>query len=232
MAQLIVAMDLPSTDKALSMSSVLAGSVKWLKIGLELFILGGPVLVDKLKGMGYNIFLDLKFYDIPNTVERAVKAAAAIEADMLTLHCQGGRKMCEGAKSAIANMQKKPLLFGVTVLTSFAAGEMPGINEEPRTFATSLAGNAHNWGLNGVVCSGQEVAGIKASYPDLLALCPGIRPAGQASNDQSRVVTPGQAVSSGADFIVVGRPITNNPNPATAASEILCEMEKAKNKIQ
>ena len=86
--------------------------------------------------------------------------------------------------------------------------------------------------MNGVVCSGQEVAGIKASYPDLLALCPGIRPAGQASNDQSRVVTPGQAVSSGADFIVVGRPITNNPNPATAASEILCEMEKAKNKIQ
>lgn len=228
MAQLIVAMDLPSTDKALSMSSILSGSVKWLKIGLELFILGGPILVDKLKSMGFNIFLDLKFYDIPNTVERAVKAAAAIEADMLTLHCQGGRKMCEGAKAAIANMKKKPLLFGVTILTSFAAGEIPGINEDPRTFATRLAVDAYNWGLNGVVCSGQEVAGIKTSCPDLLALCPGIRPAGQASNDQSRVVTPGQAVSSGADFIVVGRPIINNPDPVKAASEILCEMENAK----
>lgn len=225
MAQLIVAMDFPDIKKALSLASILGGSLKWLKVGLELFIRGGPDLVNSLKKMGYNIFLDLKFYDIPHTVESAVKAADSLGVDMLTLHCMGGEKMCRAAREALANVKFPPLLFGVTVLTSFAAGEMPGIDEEPQLFAEKLAQNAHLWSLDGIVCSGREVGKIKKMCPELLALCPGIRPAGACSNDQTRVVTPRQAVASGADFLVVGRPVIANPDPAKMVSEILCEME-------
>lgn len=224
MAQLVIALDLPSVAAARKMTTLLADSVKWFKIGLELFILGGPGLIAEIKSEGYKVFLDLKFYDIPRTVARAVAAAAAAGADMLTLHCQGGKKMCLAAREALADCENPPLLFGVTVLTSFAAGEMPGIACAPEEFAANLARSASGFGLDGVVCSGLEAARIKSANPSLLVLCPGIRPQGAPREDQARIVTPAQAAAHGADFLVVGRPVLASNNPLTAVKEILREM--------
>ena len=221
MAQLIVALDLPRKDAALSLARDLQGLVPWCKMGMELFTLAGPGLLESLRTLGFKVFLDLKFYDIPHTVGRAVKAAAAVGVDLLTLHCQGGGRMCR------ADSPARPLLFGVTVLTSFAAGEMPGIAAAPADFAMNLAADAQGWGLDGVVCSGQEAARIKAASPGLLCLCPGIRPAGTAAGDQRRIMTPAKAVAAGADFLVVGRPILEAPSPAEAARRILAEMDAA-----
>ena len=231
MAQLIVALDLPRKDAALPLARDLQGLVPWCKVGMELFTLAGPGLLESLRTLGFKVFLDLKFYDITHTVGRAVKAAAAVGVDLLTLHCQGGGRMCREARAAVdglaADSPARPLLFGVTVLTSFAAGEMPGIAAAPADFAMNLAADAQGWGLDGVVCSGQEAARIKAASPDLLCLCPGIRPAGTAAGDQRRIMTPAKAVAAGADFLVVGRPILEAPSPAEAARRILAEMDAA-----
>ena len=139
--------------------------------------------------------------------------------------------MCREARAAVdglaADSPARPLLFGVTVLTSFAEGEMPGIAAAPADFALSLAAGAAAWGLDGVVCSGLEAARIKTASPGLLCLCPGIRPAGAAAGDQRRVMTPARAVAAGADFLVVGRPILEAPSPAEAARRILAEMDAA-----
>lgn len=223
--QLAVALDLPEKEKALALARQLRGTVPWCKVGMEMFTLSGPALLEELSGMGFRIFLDLKFYDIPNTVAQAVKAAAAVGVDMLTLHCQGGERMCRAAAEAADSLAgKSPLLFGVTVLTSFASGEMPGIEAEPADFALRLARSAANWGLDGVVCSGHEAAAIKAACPSLRCLCPGIRPSGAAAGDQRRVMTPARAVAAGADYLVVGRPITAAPDPLEAARLITAEM--------
>ena len=147
---------------------------------------------------------------------------------MLTLHCQGGERMCRTACDAVAGLTgKKPLLFGVTVLTSFAQGEMPGIRENTSDFALALARGAQNWGLDGVVCSGHEVAGIKAACPGFSCLCPGIRPSGSVADDQRRTMTPAQAVAAGADYLVVGRPIIAASDPRAAAQQILADMASA-----
>jgi orotidine-5'-phosphate decarboxylase len=221
-----LALDVPERDKALSLVRDLADIVPWCKVGLELFILAGPALLRELKALGCKIFLDLKFYDTPHTVGQAARAAAAVGVDLLTLHCQGGERMCKTAREAFAGMAARPLLFGVTALTSFAHGEMPGIDAAPSDFALFLAKRAIGWGLDGVVCSGLEVGPVKESCPDLLCLCPGIRPAGAAAGDQRRVVTPGEAVRNGADFLVVGRPIVQAASPRTATRLILREMER------
>ena len=224
MAELIIALDLPSRNKAEKFAALLVGKVAWLKVGLELFIWGGRDLVLDLKKAGFKIFLDLKFYDIPNTVAKAVLAAAEMGADMLTLHCQGGAKMCLAAREALLGLDNQPLLLGVTVLTSFSAGEMPGIDLMPEEFAAILARQARNFGLDGIVCSGLEAAAIKAANPDIVAVCPGIRPAGSASGDQARTATPARAVANGADYIVVGRPVLQSPDPVNTVNEILREM--------
>lgn len=225
MAQLIVALDFPRREAALSLARDLRGFVPWCKVGLELFTLGGPALIEALKSLQYNVFLDLKFYDIPHTVAQAVKAAASLGIDMLTLHCQGGERMCREAVEAASGVaQGKPLLFGVTVLTSFMPGEMPGISAAPAEHALALARGARAWGLDGVVCSGHEAGQIKAALPALQCLCPGIRPAGSSAGDQRRIMTPARAVAEGADFLVVGRPITGAPSPVEAARRILAEM--------
>ncbi|MDE5880051.1 MAG: orotidine-5'-phosphate decarboxylase, partial [Desulfovibrio sp.] len=202
----------------------------WCKVGLELFTVGGPRLVERLKEQGFHVFLDLKFYDIPNTVGNAVAAAANLGVDMLTLHCQGGERMCRAAVEArkgAADACSAPLLFGVTALTSFGAGEMPGIRESPDVFAQALALAAAAWGLDGVVCSGREVGAIKSGSPGLACLCPGIRPAGADAGDQRRTMTPAEAVRAGADYLVVGRPILKAPSPPEAAAAILEEMQAA-----
>ena len=226
--QLAVALDLPEKKRAVALAGQLRGTVPWCKVGMELFTHAGPGLLEELTGMGFKVFLDLKFYDIPNTVAQAVKAAAAVGVNMLTLHCQGGERMCRAAAEAAAGIAgPRPLLFGVTVLTSFAPGEMPGIDALPADFALALARQAGPWGLDGVVCSGHEAAAIKASCPGLRCLCPGIRPAGSAAGDQRRVMTPAMAVAAGADYLVVGRPITAAPDPLGMARQITAEMASA-----
>jgi orotidine-5'-phosphate decarboxylase len=225
-AQLVLALDVPERGKALSLARELADIAPWCKVGMELFTLAGPALLRELKREGCKIFLDLKFYDIPHTVGRAVRAAASVGADLLTLHCQGGERMCKAAREALADMATRPLLFGVTALTSFTHGEMPGIDAVPSDFALFLAKQATGWGLDGVVCSGLEVGLVKRNCPGLLCLCPGIRPVGAAAGDQGRVATPGGAVRDGADFLVVGRPIVRAASPRKAMRQILQEMEQ------
>ncbi|SDF05354.1 orotidine-5'-phosphate decarboxylase [Desulfovibrio legallii] len=225
---LVVALDLPDKDRALSLARRLRGVAPWCKVGMELFTLAGPALLESLRGLGFNVFLDLKFYDIPHTVAQAVKAAAAGGADLLTLHCQGGERMCRAAREAAAGLPGGgPLLFGVTVLTSFAQGEMPGIVAAPQDFALSLARGAAAWGLDGVVCSGHEVPEIKKACPGLRCLCPGIRPEGAAADDQRRVMTPAMAVAAGADYLVAGRPIIAAPDPAEAARAMAAAIRHA-----
>lgn len=221
MAELIIALDVNSPQKAINLVNELENTVKWLKIGLELFIYGGPELVKKLSGRGYNIFLDLKFYDIPNTVAHAVKATAHLGITMLTLHCQGGAEMCAAALNAAKPDQ---ILLGVTALTSFADGQMPGINHPVSNYAEFLASEAWNWGLPGVVCSAWEAAKIKKHNPGLICVCPGIRPANSENADQNRVATPQMAVKAGADFLVCGRPVIMSANPRQAALDILAEI--------
>lgn len=230
MAKLVLALDLPEISAALAMARQMQGILDWLKVGLELFSLAGPALIGQLRELGFQVFLDLKMYDIPNTVARAVTAATASGANMLTLHCQGGARMCQAAREAVdvtSGKAEKPILLGVTALTSFAPGEMPGVAASPADFALQLASMAPGFGLDGVVCSGQEVARVKSAQPSLLCLCPGIRPAvndpGQAQNrpdDQRRIVTPAMAVKDGADYLVVGRPILNASSPVRAAMAI------------
>lgn len=220
MPELIVAMDVANAREARSLAGALRGHVDWLKVGLELFAAEGPEIVRALREMGFRIFLDLKFYDIPNTVKKAVAAALAMNVDMLTLHCQGGERMCREALAAAKSARKECLLFGVTALTSFEAGEMPGIGMSPSEFGLFLAKRAHAWGLPGVVCSGHEASAIKKACPGLLCLCPGIRPPDAAMEDQRRVMTPRMAVEAGADFLVAGRPVRQAPDPAAAADAI------------
>lgn len=223
MAELIVALDFPAADSALELAGRLRGTVPWCKVGMELFCQAGPSVLARLRDMGFHVFLDLKFYDIPHTVAQAVRAAARHGAEMLTIHTQGGERMCCEARQA-ADSAQPPLLFGVTVLTSFGPGQMPGIEREPADFAAQLASMAAGWGLDGVVCSGQEAAGIKARQPGLRCLSPGIRPAAAAADDQCRIMTPAAAVAAGADYLVVGRPITRADDPLAAARAILDEM--------
>ncbi len=224
MAELIAALDFSQPEDLLACARRLSGTLTWCKVGLEAFVKSGPALLHELDAMGFSIFLDLKFHDIPNTVAAAVRSACRTKAKLVTIHTQGGEAMCRAAMAAAAEEgEERPLIFGVTVLTSFASGAMPGISKSPGDFAMELAGLADAWGLDGVVCSGHEAAAIKAAT-HLKVLCPGIRPKGAATDDQARVMTPARAVASGADFLVVGRPITRAGDPALAAQAILDDM--------
>ena len=229
MANLIVALDYPEAPTALHMARALQGSGAWVKVGLELFVREGPSVVCAMQDLGLSVMLDLKFYDIPNTVQGCVRSACMLGVSLLTLHIQGGERMVRaavaGAEEAAAAGCHRPLLFGVTVLTSMGPGEQPGIEGELSQFATSLASKGAAWGLDGVVCSGHEVRAIKRECPLLSCLTPGIRPAdGSPADDQRRTMTPEQAVAAGSDFLVVGRPITRAANPAEAARSILAAM--------
>lgn len=227
MPELVVALDLPNSREALSLAETLKGRVKWLKVGLQLFIAAGPDLLRALREIGFEIFLDLKFYDIPNTVANAVKSACALDVAMLTIHAQGGRRMCQAAYAAAMESERPPIVACVTALTSFGAGEMPGINLPPAEFAIEMAGQVAAWGLKALVCSPLEVARIKEAWPGLACVCPGIRLAGADSNDQKRTLGPGEAAANGADFLVVGRPVTQAPSPQEAVEELLRQMRQS-----
>ena len=230
MAQLIVALDYTNAKDALATAESLCGCPVWMKVGLELFTQEGPSVVRRLKDMGFKVMLDLKMFDIPNTVAGGVRSACRMGVDLITLHALGGERMIRAAADAVAEnpVSGRPLLFAVTVLTSMTPGELPGYGENLSGLAVDLAAGGHSWGLDGVVCSGHEVEAIKSRCPGLLCLTPGIRPAtGSTADDQRRVMTPAQAVRIGSDFLVVGRPITKAPVPADAARDILDEMERA-----
>ena len=229
-ATLVVALDFPAAPPALRIAEKIRGIAAWVKVGLELFSAEGPRVVDALKELGFAVFLDLKLHDIPNTVHGAVLAAARLRADMLTLHMVGGERMIRAAVEAADSSPHRPLLFGVTVLTSMAPGEFLTSRAQSAkalaNIAKKLAGRAQAWGMDGVVCSGHEVRTIRLAT-GLRCLTPGIRISPTTRDDQRRIVSPATAVRAGADYLVVGRPITAAPDPAQAAKKILQNMHNA-----
>jgi len=232
-----VALDTRDLNRARELARVLAGRVGGFKIGLEAFVAFGPSLIEEMRGLGHVVFLDLKFHDIPNTVSHAVSAAAKMGVDMVNVHASGGRAMMEAAveaaKSGTKRGAKPPMVIGVTVLTSMDAAAMKEVlnrDDEylPLHHVRHLALLAKESGMDGVVCSALEIdINRKACGKDFALIVPGIRPAGSDVNDQKRIMTPADAARKGADFIVVGRPVTGAENPAAAAKAIVDEMKKA-----
>lgn len=225
--ELVVALDFQTGREALTLAATLRGIVPWAKVGLELFTAEGPPIIAGLKELGFKVFLDLKFHDIPNTVRGAVRSAAALGADMTTLHHAGGERMAQAALQGLADSGSSMLLFAITILTSTSPAEAGLADGQAVTQAVAAkAAEAKAWGLSGIVCSGHEAAAVKASAGrNFLCLCPGIRLAGDAGgDDQRRVMTPREAVAAGADFLVIGRPITRANDPASAAKAALADM--------
>jgi orotidine-5'-phosphate decarboxylase len=202
-----------------------------VKVGSQLFTACGPRAVEELADLGFDIFLDLKFHDIPNTVSGAVAAAAELPGiRLLTMHASGGAEMMQAAKAALPATARRPALLGITILTSLNARLMKGIRiaGTPGSRALALARLAKKSGLDGVVASAHEVAAIRrACGADFLIVVPGVRPANSSLNDQSRVATPSEAIQAGADYLVVGRPITGATNPTKAAAAIAREIASA-----
>jgi orotidine-5'-phosphate decarboxylase len=209
----------------------LRGAASLMKVGSQLFTAEGPDAVEKLAGMGFGVFLDLKFHDIPNTVAGAVASAAQLPGlRLLTVHTLGGSAMMRAAREAVQGRKKRPALLGVTILTSMDVAALTeiGISDTPGDRALALARLAQESGLDGVVASAHEVRAIRAACgPKFLIVVPGIRPADSSSNDQSRVATPVDAIRCGADYLVVGRPIAAAPDPRKAALSIAKEIASA-----
>ena len=227
-ARLIVALDYPDAQAALDLVDRLEGATRWFKVGLELYVAEGNALIAELQRRGYSIFLDLKSHDIPNTVASAVKSAARLGVQMLTIHAAGGPAMVAAAAEAAG--ETGPILLGVTVLTSMDDAQLAatGIPGSSAAQVETLARMAYVNGVQGFVCSPVEVGNLRSqlgSKPVLVI--PGIRPEGAATGDQRRVATPGAAIAAGASYLVVGRPITRAANPGAAARSILTEIQAA-----
>jgi orotidine-5'-phosphate decarboxylase len=198
-----------------------------LKVGKELFVAAGPGFVQELVGQGYDVFLDLKFHDIPNTVAQACKAAARLGVWMMNVHASGGPRMLAAAREALESMPKRPLLIAVTVLTSMGGEELKaiGVDADAEQQVLRLAGLTRDAGLDGVVCSAREAAILRQNLgPDFCLVTPGIRPAGSDSGDQTRILTPLQALQAGADYLVIGRPITQSTDPLIVLESISREI--------
>jgi orotidine-5'-phosphate decarboxylase len=222
-SRLIVALDFSAEAEALAMAALLDPSLCKVKVGKELFTVAGPSLVRRLVAMGFDVFLDLKFHDIPNTVAKACRAAASLGVWMINVHASGGRDMMVAARAAIEAATPRPLLIAVTVLTSLSdeAVREIGFAASAAAQASRLARLTHASGLDGVVCSVHEVADIKgACGAKFLTVTPGIRFADDAKGDQVRVATPQFAREQGADYLVMGRPITQAPNPRQRLLEV------------
>jgi orotidine-5'-phosphate decarboxylase len=226
--RLIAALDVEDRAAADALVARLDGAADWLKIGLELFIAAGPDIVRHHAGAGRRIMLDLKLHDIPATVERAVARAAALGAELLTVHAGGGRAMLAAAAAAARSAgARRPRILAVTVLTSLDERDLAEVGasgplEELVVRRARLAAEA---GADGVVASPREAAVLRAAVPaDFLIVTPGVRPAGAAAGDQKRVLTAGEARAAGADLVVVGRPIRDAADPAAAARAIVAEL--------
>jgi orotidine-5'-phosphate decarboxylase len=227
--RLAVALDFPSAQEAMKLVDRLEGTCQWFKVGMELYYAAGNSIVQQLRDRGFNVFLDLKLHDIPNTVAGAVRSATHAGASLLTIHASGGAAMMSAAAEA-ASTPGSPRLLAVTVLTSMDANELTGVGiaASPAEQVLRLAQLAQASGIDGMVCSAEEVATLrKETGPKTLLVIPGIRPAGSAVEDQRRIATPAQAISHGASMLVVGRPITRAADPAEAAHAILEEIEHA-----
>jgi len=226
--RLIVALDTDGLAPALAVARRLRPLAGMFKIGSQLFTAEGPRAVERIAAFGAGIFLDLKFHDIPNTVAGAVRAAAGLPGvALVNVHASGGLEMMQAAARAVAGLRRRPRVLAVTILTSLDAAALRriGISGSPRSRAVALARLAQKAGLDGVVCSAHELQAIRSTCgPRFLTVVPGIRPAAAARGDQSRTATPAQAIRNGADYLVIGRPITEAHDPRTAAQAILDEI--------
>ena len=229
---LIVALDQPTLEAARQLLEELNGAVSYYKIGMELFTAHGWAAVQLVREFKAGVFLDLKFHDIPTTVARTAAVVCDHEVDMFNIHTLGGFEMMSAVRKQVDSHPKlagkKPLILGVTILTSHTEEEIRtdlGISRKLQDQVLQLARLAHKAGLDGVVCSPQEIALLRSEFPkNFVIVTPGIRPAGADVQDQKRILTPKDAILSGADYLVVGRPITAAPNPREAALAILTEI--------
>lgn len=221
--KIIVAVDCADAKAAVELAARLSPGLCRLKVGKELFTAEGPQLVERLIAQGFEIFLDLKFHDIPNTVAQACKSAAALGVWMVNVHALGGRRMMEAAREALGDAVFAPKLIAVTVLTSMAQEDLAelGIGDTPAQMVLRLAQLARHSGLDGVVCSAQEAALLRRECgAEFCLVTPGIRPAQAGADDQMRVMTPRAALENGSDYLVIGRPITRAADPLRALQEI------------
>ena len=233
MAEVIVALDYPSTDEALALVEQLGEPATFYKVGLELYTRCGPSFVESLAGLGKRVFLDLKLHDIPNTVERAVRSAAELGADLLTVHTAGGGTMLEAAAEASGPDMR---ILGVTLLTSLTPTELEAVwGREIRSIREEvgrLTDLAVACGLDGVVASALEASWVRNRVEqDFLLVTPGVRPAGGDVGDQKRVATPAEAVSAGSDYLVIGRPITQADDPSVAFAALLAELTEGNTEL-
>lgn len=222
-SKVIVALDYNDKHAALEFVGQVTPDACKLKVGKEMFTLFGPDFVKELVGRGFDVFLDLKFHDIPNTVAKACSAAAELGVWMVNVHASGGNKMMEAAKDALDKCSHRPKLIAVTVLTSMDVEQLKsiGITMSIQAHVEHLAALTKQSGLDGVVCSAMEASSLKAQLgKEFQLVTPGIRPVGSAAGDQSRIVTPEQAVADGVDYMVIGRPITQSANPLQTLQQI------------
>ena len=231
--RIITALDFPTSEQALELARNLGPSGGFVKIGLQLFSAAGPRIVDDMRQMGRNVFLDLKYHDIPNTVASAAGVAATLGASLCTIHASAGRSALTAAAEALAKAstdqdKPRPALLAVTVLTSLSADEMDEVGPGPDSVqdrVERLAKLAWDCGCDGLVCSAADLPRLRQVIgPEPLVVTPGIRPAGSSTDDQDRIATPKSAIESGADFLVIGRPITKADNPAEALASIAAEL--------
>jgi orotidine-5'-phosphate decarboxylase len=230
MTELIVALDEPTFEQAMDVVRRTSARVSWYKVGYEAYYGYGAQILGALREAEKSVFLDLKLHDIPTTVAAAVRAAARLGARLVTVHAAGGAAMLSAAAGARDESPPGPRLLAVTVLTSMSADDLraTGVDRPPNELVTLRARLAAECRIDGVVCAVPEAAAVRAALGrDFLVLCPGIRPKGAEGGDQQRVATPAEAVRAGADFIVVGRPITKSADPASAVRAILDELKTA-----
>ncbi len=232
--RIITALDVPSMDQALSLAESLGASGGFVKVGLELFSAAGPEVVHRLKNLDRDIFLDLKYHDIPNTVASAAGVAASLGASLCTMHASNGRAAMTAAATALSEARvdsrtgRRPALLAVTILTSLSEQEMGEVSPSHDLLQDRiqrLARLAWDCGCDGLVCSAADLPGLRATLgPEPLIVTPGIRPAGTDAGDQHRVATPREAMDAGADFLVIGRSITRAPDPGAALQAIAAEL--------
>lgn len=227
MSPIIVALDYPNQGAALNMAEQLDPKTCRVKVGKELYTRCGPAILESLHKLGFDVFLDLKFHDIPNTTANAVGVAADLGVWMVNVHASGGLKMMSACVEKLSTYQSRPLLIGVTVLTSMQQEDLTqiGLDVTPLEQVLKLASLTKEAGLDGVVCSSHEVSQLKNTLgQDFQLVTPGIRPSFAAKGDQERIMTPSDAVSAGSDYLVIGRPITKAENPMDALSIINKEL--------
>jgi len=225
--QLILALDLETREEALAMLDQLGDSLKWVKVGLQLFTAYGPEFVREIADRGYDVFLDLKLHDIPNTVAKTVQSIASLPVKLLTLHGSGGAEMIEWANQARADHAPELNLLAVTVLTSMDEAQLHSLNVKttPEAQVMHLAGLSLEAGIQGLVCSSLELAPLRSKFGSgPIIVTPGIRPAGSAADEQKRIMTPAAAAAAGSSYIVVGRPILKADDPAATALAIQAEL--------